>query len=100
MVKIEILLDEIDYDSLAERYLPEVAGQLAHSDNPMLRMLSGGANSPMAKMLIEKMPLSAKDSLAAELINANAASLSREVEQVAHSQGVGGKVKSIKASAE
>ena len=96
MVKLELELTEIDYNTLISEYLPKVQEKLQQNGSPLASMLSGG----FAGSMLNLMPNSMKDKLAAELINANAASLSREVEQVAHSQGVGGKVKSIKASAD
>lgn len=96
MVKLELDLTDIDYDSLIREYLPKVQEKLQESGSPLASMLTGG----MASGMLGLMPNSMKDKLAAELVNANAARLSEQMEEVARRSGIPGRVRSLKASAE
>ena len=58
-------------------------------------MLSGG----FAGGMLNLMPDSMKDKLAAELINASSARLSEELEKMAARNGIPGKVRNLRAAA-
>ena len=88
MIKLELELTDIDYNAV----LPMLKERMEQSGNPLAGMLSGG----MIGMIPDKM----KDKLAAELINANAANLTAQLEAVAAQNGVAGKVKNFRATAE
>jgi len=95
MVKLEMELTDIDYDSFLREYLPRVQEKLQESGSPLASMLTGG----MAGSMLGLMPNSMKDRLAAELINANAARLSEQMEEVARRSGIPGRVRRLQASA-
>lgn len=95
MVKLELELTEIDYNYLLQEYLPKVQEKLQQSGSPLGSMLSGG----FAGGMLNLMPNSMKDRLAAELINANAARLTEELENIAAKNGIPGKVKNFRATA-
>ncbi len=86
MVELTIQLDEIDYDALLERLLPE----LRRSGKPAAALAAG---------MLQKLPDTAKDQVAVELINANREALSSFVEQGAAQYGVPGRVVSVEARA-
>ena len=98
MVKIELTIDEIDYDALIENYLPQITEKLRESGNPLASMLSGGSASSMVKGFFQRLPDSRKDAMAAELINNNAQSLKLQLENYARSQGISGKAVELRAS--
>ncbi len=95
MVKLELELTDIDYDSFVQEYLPKIQEKLQQNGNPLAGMLSGG----FAGGMIGLMPDSMKDKIAAEIINANAERLSEEMEKVAARNGVPGKIRNLRASA-
>ena len=95
MVKLELELTDIDYDYLIREYLPKVQEKLQQNGSPLASMLSGG----FAGSMLTLMPNSMKDKLAAELINANAARLTEEMERIAAKNGIPGTVKNFRATA-
>ena len=95
MVKLELELTDIDYDYLIREYLPQVQERLQQSGSPLGSLLSGG----FAGGMLNLMPNSMKDKLAAELINANAARLTEELEGIAARNGIPGRVRNFRASA-
>ena len=95
MVKLELELTDIDYDYLIREYLPKVQEKLQQNGSPLASMLSGG----FAGSMLNLMPNSMKDKLAAELINANAARLTEELEDIAARNGIPGRVRNFRASA-
>lgn len=95
MVKLELEITDIDYETLARDYLPRVQEKLQQSGSPLSGMLGGG----FAGGMLQLMPESMKDRLAAELINANAARLAGQMEEMARRNGVPGTVRNLKATA-
>ncbi len=83
MIKLEITLDKIDYDSLIDRCLPLVREKLQTSSNPVALLLSNGMSASMAKQIVRALPQDKKDELAAELINGNRTKLMQQVEKLA-----------------
>ena len=95
MVKLEMELSDIDYDALAQEFLPRVADRLEQNGSPLASLVSGG----MAGSLLKMMPESVKDKLAAEMINAAASRMEQSLEEFAAKNGIPGKVKNLRATA-
>ena len=95
MVKLELELTDIDYDSFVQEYLPKIQEKLQQSGNPLGTMLSGGFAGGMLSLMSDSM----KDKLAAELINANAARLEEQMQSLAERNGIPGKVRGLRATA-
>lgn len=87
MIKLELELADIDYDAL----LPMIRERLEKSGSPMASLVSGGFGM---------IPDSMKDRLAAEMLNANAWKLTDQLEKLAAQNGIKGKVRNFRASAE
>ena len=96
MVKLELELTDIDYDYLIREYLPKVQEKLQQNGSALGSLLGSG----LAGGMLQMMPSSMKDKLAAELINASSARLSEELEKMAARNGVPGKVRNLRASAQ
>ena len=62
MIRIEMTIDELDYDSLLDQYLPVIAEKLRETGNPVGMLLSNGMPSSMAKSIVAGLPQSAKES--------------------------------------
>ena len=92
MVKLEILLSDIDYDQIMNSLLPKIQEELG-ADSPLSSL--GG----MAGTLFSLAGSGMKDKMAAEVINMNADRLSTKMEEMAAKNGIPGKVKSLKATA-
>ena len=97
MVKIELEITDIDYDTLIERYLPLMGDKLRESGNPLGSLLSGGMSGSLARTVLQKSPQSAKDKLAADLINGSAPRLSAELEKFARQKGVEIRIGALRA---
>ena len=94
MVKLEIVLSDIDYDRLLNTFMPQMKEKLGEN-SPLSSLLSGG----LAGSLLSMAGNSTKDRLAAEVINRNSDMLGRKMEEMAERSGIPGKVKSLRATA-
>ena len=97
MIRIETTIDELDYDSLLDQYLPAIAEKLRETGNPVGMLLSNGMPASMAKGIVAGLPQSARDKLAADLLNANGARLGQKVEELAVGKGVHVRVSAVHA---
>ena len=100
MIKIELELTDIEYDALLDAYLPQLQGKLGESGSPLARLLAGGAPASLARAALSRAPQSAKDKLAAELLNANAEKLKGELTRFAAENGIRGRIAAFRARAE
>lgn len=75
MIELKILIDEIDYDSVADFLVPLLVEKLKKEDRTGLfgGLLSAntGMASNMARGLLEKMPQEKKDELVVQLLTKN-----------------------------
>ena len=71
MIRVELELKDIDFDSLIDQFLPVMIEKLRQSGNPASRLLSAGMPPAMAKMILKKLPKATKEQLTADLINSN-----------------------------
>lgn len=100
MLKLTLDIDNIDYDSLIDLYLPQMVEHLRRSDNPVALLLSNGMPAAMAKMIIKKLPDEAKDKLAADLINANQDAIKKIMLEAAQKQNLQLDIAGLSATAE
>lgn len=70
-MKIEIDIDNIDYDNLVDQFLPIMTDQLRSSKNPVALLLSNGMPASVAKTVLKGLSQEKKDELVVEMINAN-----------------------------
>ncbi len=83
MIHLDITLDEIDYESL----LRVISGTSSGSGG-----IVGGAAA-----LVGRMPQEKRDRFVADMITKNSASLSKKLEELAHENGIKGKITKISA---
>ncbi|SHI16446.1 hypothetical protein SAMN02745823_02931 [Sporobacter termitidis DSM 10068] len=100
MIKIEIELKDIDYDSLIEQFLPVMTERLRQSDNPVAMLLSNGMPASMAKMILKKLPPATKDQLTADLINTNKDQVVQLLKEAAQSQNIRLEISDLSAKTE
>lgn len=98
MIHLDITLEEIDFDSLIDLYLPLIMDKLRESDSSVSRLLSGGMPTSLAKAALHKLPQETKERIAAELINRNASKLKQKAENYARENGVAVKIGRISAT--
>lgn len=97
MIKLEIDIRDIDYDSLLEQYLPALTEQLRRSGNPVAMLLSNGMPASMARMVLKKLPPATKEQLTADLINSNREQLEKLLKDMAGSQKIRLEIAGLKA---
>lgn len=97
MIKVEVELNDIDFDRLIDQFLPVMIEKLRQSDNPASRLISKGMPAPMAKMIIKKLPLATKEQMAADLINANKDKIAEILKQSAGQHNIRMNIGNIRA---
>lgn len=97
MIELRLTVEEVDYERLLDLYLPQMTEKLRESGSPIGMLLSGGLSATMVRNIVAGMPKASKDSLTAELLNANEGKLREQLEQFAAQQGVAVQVGSIRA---
>ena len=95
MLKLELVIDELDYESIFDQYGPMITEKLRESGNP-----AGMLPPALIKGFIVGLPKQKRDKLAADLINNNRGKLQRGIEDMAASKGVKLMVIGVKAEAE
>lgn len=98
MIKLEMELDELDYDAMLELMLPRLTEQLRSSGNPVGMLLTNGMPMGMAKKIVAGLSQDQKDKLLCDMLNANKARLISKAERFAQQNGVHGKVVDVRAS--
>lgn len=99
MLKLELEISELDYESLLDTLLPLIGDQLRNSGNPLGMLLSNGMSSGMAKKILSTLPREQVDGLVADVINGNSRKLIDKVEEAASQNHIGVKVAAIHATA-
>ena len=95
MLKLELVIDELDYEGIFEQFGPKITEKLRESGNP------AGMLPPMLlKGFIAGMPRQKRDKMAADLINQNRGKLQRGIEDLAASRGIRLMVVEARAEAE
>lgn len=94
MLKLELLIDEVDYAAIFAQFGPQIAEKLKESGNP-----AGYLPPSMVKGFLAALPAKKRDQLAAELINANRGKVYRGIEALAESKGIRLQVVGAKAEA-
>ena len=54
MIHVELTIEDLDYDTLIDRFLPTVAEKLHQSSNPVAMLVSNGMPASMAKAIIKR----------------------------------------------
>ncbi|NLA88059.1 MAG: hypothetical protein GX847_12430 [Clostridiales bacterium] len=88
MIKLEIDVRDIDYDSLIDRFLPVVLEKLRQSENTASRMIAGGMPAPVAKAILKNLPQATKEQLAAELLSSNKEAVIQYLSDMAGQNGI------------
>jgi len=97
MIKLELTLDNIDYDALAERYLPYFRTAAANSGNPMLKVIANTMPPELVKKFVHSLPQGKKDELCKNLINANLPALMQNAHEAMQKMGVNARIVEAKA---
>lgn len=97
MIKVEIEIDDIDYNALIDRYLPVMTEKLRQSNNPIAMLLSNGMPAALAKTVVKGLPQEKKERLTAELFNANSSVLAGQLEEFGRQNDVRFTVRGMKA---
>lgn len=99
MLKLELEISEMDYESLLTALLPMMKDRMRNSGNPLGMLLSNGMPTSMAKKVISSVPPAQLDALIADTINANGPRAMAKIEEKAKEHQVNVKLSSIHAEA-
>lgn len=90
MIELKLLVDEVDYDSLAETLLPLVQDKLRDSGGMLGGMLSGspGMAAAMARTALRAMSQEKKDELLVQLVTKNRDKLLQKGSALAEKNGI------------
>ena len=92
MLELRILVDDIDYDSIAEYLIPAVAEKLRREEKGGIlgNVLAGNPDmaASMARTVLDKMPQEKKDELLVQLLNRNRDKLLEKGRTLAAENGV------------
>jgi hypothetical protein len=97
MIEVRFELDEVDFDTLIDRYLPQIGEQLRNSGNPVGMLLSNGMSSELAKTILHGLGQEKQEQLCADLINGNHQRMTATLENQAQQQGVRLRVRNLRA---
>lgn len=89
MIKLEALIDEIDYDSLTEKITPII---LEKSSDTV-----AGIASPIIKFVLKQLSDEKKEEIVVELLNNEKLNLGEKAEKALSDQNIKLKIKEIKA---
>jgi len=99
-MKVEIEIDNIDYDNLVDQFLPVITDSLRASKNPVALLISNGMSAFVAKTVLKGLSREKKDELVAEIINANSGKIMEAATEFTASNKVKVRIKSVVASAD
>ena len=97
MIKLEILVSEVEYEAILDRYWPYISEKLKESGHPIAKMAGSALPPAMVKSLVSAMPQEKKDRLIAELINVHEKKVCEKIESLAQNAEVGIDVQAIHA---
>lgn len=97
MIRMTVELDDVDFDTLIDQYLPLIGDQLRASGNPVGMLLSNGMSAGMAKGILRTLSQDKKEQLAADLVNGNSAKICSAIESAAAQKGIQIKAKKLEA---
>ena len=92
MLKLELLIDEVDYEAIFSQFGPQIAEKLKESGNP-----AGHLPHALIRGFLAALPAGKREQLAAELINANRGRVQRTIENLADAKGIKLRVAGAKA---
>lgn len=90
MIELKLLIDEVDYDSLAEALLPLVQDKLRDGGGMLGGVLSGSPEmaAAMARTALRAMSQEKKDELVVQLVTKNRDKLLQKGRELAAKNGV------------
>ena len=98
MIRIEMDVDELDYNALIDQFLPVMAEKLRQTNNPVAMLLSNGMPAAMAKAVLKGLPQEKKDQLTADLINSYSTTIAEKAEDFAKQQNIKVSIRQITAN--
>ncbi|MGE4484453.1 MAG: hypothetical protein AB7C97_04960 [Oscillospiraceae bacterium] len=98
MIRIEMEVEELDYNTLIDQYLPVMVEKLRQTNNPVAMLLSNGMPAAMAKSILKSLPQEKKDELTADLINSYNTKIAEKAEDFAKQQNINVSIRQITAS--
>lgn len=97
MIKLEIMIDEVEYDAILKRFWPVISEKMKDSSHPAAKMIGSGLPPAMVQGFVAALPQSKKDKFAADFINSHEKDVVDKLEDLAKNAGIGVDIASIRA---
>ena len=101
MIELKMLIDDMDYEALISRFLPQVIEKADPSElEPWARLLilSKGLNASTISKIMSRLPQEKRDELAARYINKNRAKLAETLTKKASERGLRVHIRDVQAT--
>lgn len=97
MLKLEVEINEIDYNLLIEKYLPIFIESLQKNNMAISSFIPNGLSSSIIKNIVTKLNYEQKNKLVADLINSNSIKISEKITEIAQKNDIVLTIDSLKA---
>lgn len=98
MIKLELTLDNIDYDRFFNKYFTQAKDYFAGSDEPAAKLISSVPEN-IARTVWNGLTLNQKEKIVASIFNSQAKRFSLKGESVLRQQGFEARVVNLRATA-
>ena len=101
MIEINLKIEDIDYDSIADILAPALKDRIEGSEFPAwarLLFLAGGMDGDAFKKILSRVPDDAIDEFVVKLLNEKSDKAAEMLENMAMSKGIRIKIADVKAS--
>lgn len=88
MLKLEVEINEIDYNLLIEKYLPIFIESLQKNNMAISSFIPNGLSSSIIKNIVTKLNYEQKNKLVADLINSNSIKISEKITEIAQKNDI------------
>ena len=96
MIKIEALIDDIDYDALIDKFAPLLAEQALKKEDPE-KAKSGALALPFVKYVLKRLPDEKKEEMTVQLLNSGSKDIEEKIISGLASNGITLRIAEMKA---
>ena len=100
MIQLNITIEDIDYDSVAEFMAPAFDDQYQNGELPgwaRLLLVAGGSTAETVKKIIGKIPESTREDMIVRVVNYQTERTARKLEDIAAGKGIRIKIRDVGA---
>ena len=95
MIKLEMIVDDIDYEAASDLLLPLLADKLKNEHKFAGNLLGSNMTGSFAKTMLRSMPQEKKDALAVKTLNGKKELLEEKAEELLREKNIHLKIKEL-----